>query len=362
MTGTTKDLLIALAQDGAQPPLDRLLRNAVRVTEASGAILMAIEGEAVTVLAAHNVLPLIGISAAIEDRTERRLLRSGGGIAGGADARPLAAWQLIQGGPAWPTVQYEIIESAWAGLRFAVLLGSDAATPPSAFQRPSKLAYQLLETLADVLRFIAHIARLMSSQERPAAAPAMVEADRGLPAEGPGVVSRFLLDTLRRQPRLRSRGGISYHALRAWRKPVRDAQLSALKALKQEPTPAFEEAVAAEMADWIRASFGERSFDALVPIPCGHSGRDCFARRVAARLADHLQIARFDAFAPLPQAGSSHPRTNPSRDPIRLVTPPNGNILLIDDVATSGAHIEEGARALRRTADGVTSVVWLADA
>ena len=68
-----------------------------------------------------------------------------------------------------------------------------------------------------------------------------------------------------------------------------------------------------------------------------------------------------EAFAGLEVAGSSHPRTNATRPRMRLVAEPNGNILLIDDVATSGSHIEEAATLLRRVAAGVTPVAWLAD-
>jgi len=36
-------------------------------------------------------------------------------------------------------------------------------------------------------------------------------------------------------------------------------------------------------------------------------------------------------------------------------------VLLIDDVATSGAHIEEAAMLLRAAAPAVLPLVWIAD-
>ena len=76
------------------------------------------------------------------------------------------------------------------------------------------------------------------------------------------------------------------------------------------------------------------------------------ARRRRMRTADKL--------APLPAQGGSHPRQNLKRPTMRLRAPvPDIPILLIDDVATSGRHIEEATLLLRSAAPVVMPLVWI---
>jgi predicted amidophosphoribosyltransferase len=44
---------------------------------------------------------------------------------------------------------------------------------------------------------------------------------------------------------------------------------------------------------------------------------------------------------------------------LRATTEVKGNVLLVDDIATSGRHIEQVARHLSQTADHVYSIVWI---
>ncbi len=60
------------------------------------------------------------------------------------------------------------------------------------------------------------------------------------------------------------------------------------------------------------------------------------------------------------EPGSSHPKTNAKRAPMRLAAPVEGPVLLVDDVATSGRHIEEASLLLRaQTAGAVLAVAWI---
>ena len=179
--------------------------------------------------------------------------------------------------------------------------------------------------------------------------------------DSPGVVSRFLLATLIAQKRLLRRGPVPYHALYRWRSAVKDVQIAALKALKRDPGDAFLDAVAEDMAAAAGALFGSGTFKAVVPVPCGNSGDNCLSMRLARLIAVRLGVDFIDAFEPLPQTGGSHPKSNLRRPAMRLKVKPKVPVLLIDDVATSGAHIEEAAQLLRRTAPAVLPLVWIAD-
>lgn len=179
--------------------------------------------------------------------------------------------------------------------------------------------------------------------------------------DSPGVVSRFLLSTLIAQKRLLRRGPVPYHALYRWRSAVKDVQIEALKALKRDPGDAFLDTVAEDMAAAAGALFGSGTFKAVVPVPCGNSGNNCLSTQLARLIAVRLGVDFIDAFEPLPQTGGSHPKSNLRRPAMRLKVKPNVPVLLIDDVATSGAHIEEAAQLLRRTAPAVLPLVWIAD-
>lgn len=180
-------------------------------------------------------------------------------------------------------------------------------------------------------------------------------------SDGAAPVTRFLLETLPRKRRLLNRNGQGYVALRAWAKGIKRHQLAALKALKDPPSDALIEAIADEFAEAIQSLYGNVREHVVVPVACGHSGPGCLACRAAAAVARRLGIEMVEAFAFQPQRGSSHPRTNISRAPMQIVTPATKPVLLLDDVATSGAHIEEAARLLLETAPAVLPLVWIAD-
>jgi predicted amidophosphoribosyltransferase len=57
--------------------------------------------------------------------------------------------------------------------------------------------------------------------------------------------------------------------------------------------------------------------------------------------------------------GSSHPKTNVGRSPMRLEAAVVGDILLVDDVATSGRHLEEAALLLRNQNASVLPIAWI---
>ena len=171
--------------------------------------------------------------------------------------------------------------------------------------------------------------------------------------DDPAAVSGFLFDTLIPQRRLKQRGAISYHTVMRWRSAVKPCQIAALRSLKRYDPDAVVERGAGFLVAAARDLFGDRLVTRVTNVPCGNSGPDCLAYRLARRVADRMDVPYIAAFEPLPVKGTSHPRRNASRPPMRLRDAPDEATLLIDDVATSGAHIEEAVDLLRERARGV---------
>lgn len=179
--------------------------------------------------------------------------------------------------------------------------------------------------------------------------------------ESPMVVSRFLLDTLVRQPRVRRRGTTRYHVLMRWRRDLQDVQVAALRALKSDPPATFVRDVAQQLAAEAVSLFGRDTYRRIVPVPCGNSGPCCLSVQLASATAQILGLPMVTAFAPIPVRGSSHPRRNAGRPAMTLAEPVTEPVLLIDDVATSGAHLAEAAtRLLAGGAPAVLPLVWIA--
>ena len=177
--------------------------------------------------------------------------------------------------------------------------------------------------------------------------------------ESSGVTMRFLLSTLIGQRRVLERGGLAYHALARWRSAIKPWQLDALRALKHEAPPALVDCVANDLATAAVDFHGAGSVDAVVPVACGNSGDMCLAYQLAEAVAARLGVTFTQAFDRIETSGSSHPRRNRSRPAMTLRAAPTNRVLLIDDVATSGAHIVEAAKLLRRTASAVLPLVWI---
>ncbi|MGL4975007.1 MAG: PAS domain S-box protein [Bosea sp. (in: a-proteobacteria)] len=174
--------------------------------------------------------------------------------------------------------------------------------------------------------------------------------------------ARFLDETLISRQTVRSRKALSYITLRAWRKPIKAFQIDALKALKAMPPEAFVAAAADEIREAVLRLLGAAPLACVVPIPCGASGvPDCLSVRLAHVVAERLGKPCIEAFEPNFRPGVSHPKENLKRPPLKLkpgVTLP-GPCLLLDDVATSGAHLEEGSALLRTLNEGVFALAWI---
>ncbi len=173
------------------------------------------------------------------------------------------------------------------------------------------------------------------------------------------VAGGFLTGTLINRLRLVNRRDMAYHALSQWRTPIKEHQLTALKLVKQFRPPTMLDQLTQQLADSSIKLFGS-SFRSVTNVACGHGGSHCFARELAEGVAYKTAVPFVDVFAALPIKGSSHPRTNIRRPAMQVVNVPEGPVLLIDDVATSGSHICEAARLLRDRNCAVFPIAWIA--
>ncbi len=171
---------------------------------------------------------------------------------------------------------------------------------------------------------------------------------------------RFLLDTLVRRRTLRERNGISYLTIESWRQSIRTYQIAALKALKGKVPPEMSQAAASRIADEVGRVVGMGAFSFIVPVPCSNSGPDsCLSLEIARALGSITGLPVVQCLSLPPGGGSSHPKKNVHRPRMTLVEKIPGPALLVDDVATSGAHIEEATKLLRTCCNAVMGVAWI---
>jgi hypothetical protein len=174
---------------------------------------------------------------------------------------------------------------------------------------------------------------------------------------------RFLLDTLVRRRTLRERNGVSYLTFESWRQSIRTYQIAALKALKQRVPAELSQAAAGRLAEEINSFVGTSAFKFIVPMPCSNSRPDsCLSLEIARSLGALTGLPVIQCLQLPCGGGSSHPKKNARRPRMSLTEKVAGPALLIDDVATSGAHLEEATKLLRPVCGAVLAIAWIGSA
>jgi hypothetical protein len=158
-----------------------------------------------------------------------------------------------------------------------------------------------------------------------------------------------------------SRNDVAWISAKSWRAESKRADLAAFKGAKAVIDQAVLATAAGEVSALVRRMFGPLAGWTVSTVAVGHSRRpDSFAVRLAQSVAADLGL-RFDkVFADRFVTGSSHPKEFSRLPPLQLlrshlVCP----ILLVDDVATSGWHMEEALLALRALGVMSFGVVWI---
>ena len=111
----------------------------------------------------------------------------------------------------------------------------------------------------------------------------------------------------------------------------------------------------------VRRLHGDGAAAVVTSVPCGHSRRsDCFGKRIAQAMAKDLGLPFVQVFADRPCSGVSHPKEFAKLPPLEQIADPLSSMLLVDDLATSGWHVEESLTALRRLGASAPAFVWIA--
>jgi hypothetical protein len=173
--------------------------------------------------------------------------------------------------------------------------------------------------------------------------------------------AKFLFETLTHKQALHVRNGSSYISLRTWKKQIKEHQIAALTATKMFPPQSFIENVSEELASNALRLFGSNSLTAIVPVPGGSSQTEqSMSEKLAVRVAEMLNLPCQFALRPQMVAkGKSHPSKNAKLKPYDLQQPVQGTVLLIDDVATSGRHIELSQTAIRQSGKDCFALSWI---
>jgi predicted amidophosphoribosyltransferase len=176
----------------------------------------------------------------------------------------------------------------------------------------------------------------------------------------PNPIALFLERSLPQKAAMRSRNEASYVSVRTWRSSIKEHQIEALRALKRAPPPDFVDQIVSELVSAIDKLIGRDTFDVVVPMPCGSSGTHrCLSARLAERLSQVIGKPMVSALSAELRAGSSHPKNNASRPRMQVEQTLTESILLVDDVVTSGDHIEEALSLLRKSSSSAFAIAWI---
>jgi hypothetical protein len=186
-------------------------------------------------------------------------------------------------------------------------------------------------------------------------------------AEGrsePAAPGSGLADYIVYRPSIYRRNGIRWISVYAWRSRRQTRGLAELKKVKEAPASSMVAIAAMPIANFVEEIFGDKAADAITCIPCGHSKRsDCFGKQLARRVGELLEIPFVQLFADRPSPGPSHPKTCASLPPLQQqIAVPPPSVIIVDDLATSGWHLEEAMVRLRSLGVKVSSVVWISGA
>lgn len=174
--------------------------------------------------------------------------------------------------------------------------------------------------------------------------------------------TRFVCETLLEKRSLHSRGGVDFSSLRTWRAPIKQYQISAIAALKDDPPPHFIKLIAQDFVAHTKRTHGADVIKSVVPIPPGSSGRQ---QSVSTMVAEEVALQIGAAYCNCllgdgkVSRGPSSPKKSALLSPYKLSRVPNGPILLVDDIVTSGRHFELAVNVLKLQSVAVYPVAWI---
>jgi predicted amidophosphoribosyltransferase len=156
------------------------------------------------------------------------------------------------------------------------------------------------------------------------------------------------------------RNDIGWIAACAWRAGAKADDIAALKLAKRELDARLIDDAAQLLVALVRQLRGEAAVDAVTSVPCGHSRRpDCLGKQIAQAVSRALNVPFLQVFADRPCSGVSHPKEFGKLPPLERIAAPRPSMILVDDLATSGWHVEESLTTLRRLGASASAFVLI---
>jgi hypothetical protein len=179
------------------------------------------------------------------------------------------------------------------------------------------------------------------------------------PATAPAPATVSALDIGVVNPKWNKKRTVRFLSIRSWRGASRAKEIERMKVIKRDCNPADVAAVAAELQDAILGMVKNCVGCFVTTAPKGHSRAALhFSDEVAKVLAAGLGVPYVKMFADRELKGSSHPGNWNQRGELTIIaSPPQPICIFIDDIATSGATVEQATAAL--AAWFVMPVVWI---
>ena len=168
------------------------------------------------------------------------------------------------------------------------------------------------------------------------------------------------LDYLVDRPKIFRRNTVSYMTAKTWRREIKHQQIEAIRRAKQfYEWPTLSKA-SADICAMMSALFGKPSDVLLTSIPCGHSrASNCFSTRLGQSVAAALGLPYRPVWAHRFLNGSSHPTQSRRLEPLRRLFDPVGAVIVVDDIISTGTHMEQALLDLRRTGNVAAGFAWI---
>jgi hypothetical protein len=172
-----------------------------------------------------------------------------------------------------------------------------------------------------------------------------------------------LLGSLVYRPMVFRRNDVAWIAACAWRAHAKVNDIAALKQAKRTLDPRLIVEAAELVTALARRLRGEQAADAVTCVPCGHSRRpDCLGKQIAQAVGEALGLPFRQVFTDRPCSGVSHPKEFARLVALEQIAEPLASMIVVDDFATSGWHVEESLTALRRLGASASAFVWITGA
>lgn len=161
-------------------------------------------------------------------------------------------------------------------------------------------------------------------------------------------------------PAFYSRNGVAYMVASHWRADLKAEQIEHLKRAKAAGCCATCDVAAGSVEGLLRKVFGSLDGAVITTVPCGHSRvPDCLGKRLAQSVASAMGVEFVQVWEDRFVSGASHPKQFANLPPLQWRVKPAGRVIVIDDVATSGWHLEEALNALRNAGLEAFGIAWI---